>query len=56
MKKDTNQKIAFIIIKLIGVLVIGILLWIQGFIIINGIGVISWEFLTQTPYATQAKT
>jgi len=49
MKKEINQKIAFSIIKLLGVVVIGILLWIQGFIIINGIGVISWEFLTQAP-------
>ena len=47
--KEVNQKIAFIIIKLLGVLVIGILVWIQGFIIVNGIGVISWEFLTQPP-------
>jgi phosphate transport system permease protein len=49
MTKEINQKIAFIIIKLLGVLVIGILVWIQGFIIFNGIGVISWEFLTQPP-------
>jgi len=49
MGKEVNQKIAFIVIKLLGVLVIGVLLWIQGFIIYNGIGVISWEFLTQAP-------
>ena len=49
MTKEINQKIAFIIIKLLGVVVIGVLVWIQGFIIINGIGVISWEFLTQAP-------
>ena len=49
MKKEVNQKIAFTVIKLLGVLVIGILVWIQGFIIYNGIGVISWEFLTQPP-------
>ena len=49
MGKEVNQKIAFIVIKLLGVLVVGILLWIQGFIIYNGIGVISWEFLTQAP-------
>jgi len=49
MSKEFNQKIAFFIIKLLGVLVVGILLWIQGFIIYNGIGVISWEFLTQPP-------
>ena len=49
MKKEVNQKIAFTVIKLLGALVIGILVWIQGFIIYNGIGVISWEFLTQPP-------
>ena len=49
MTKEINQKIAFGIIKLLGLVVIGILIWIQGFIIINGIGVISWEFLTQPP-------
>ena len=49
MKKELNQKIAFTIIKLLGLIVIGILVWIQGFIIYNGIGVISWEFLTQAP-------
>ena len=49
MSKEINQKIAFIIIKLLGLVVIGVLVWIQGFIIFNGIGVISWEFLTQPP-------
>ena len=49
MAKEVNQKIAFIIIKLLGLVVIGILVWIQGFIIFNGIGVISWEFLTEAP-------
>jgi len=49
MSKEFNQKIAFIIIKLLGLVVIGVLVWIQGFIIINGIGVISWEFLTEAP-------
>jgi len=49
VNKEISQKIAFFIIKLLGVLVVGILLWIQGFIIYNGIGVISWEFLTQPP-------
>jgi len=49
MSKEVNQKIAFIIIKLLGLVVIGILVWIQGFIIFNGIGVISWEFLTEAP-------
>ena len=49
MKKEINQQIAFTIIKLLGLVVIGILVWIQGFIIYNCIGVISWEFLTQAP-------
>ena len=30
-------------------MVIGVLVWIQGFIIFNGVGVISWEFLTEAP-------
>ncbi len=49
MGKELNQKIVFTIIKLLGVLVVGILVWIQGFIIYNGAGVISWEFLTEAP-------
>jgi len=49
MGKDLNQKIAFTVIKLLGLLILGVLVWIQGFIIFNGIGVISWEFLTQPP-------
>ena len=49
MSKKTNQKIAFIIFRLLGLLVVGILFWILGFIVYNGIGVISWEFLTTAP-------
>ncbi|MDR2980273.1 MAG: phosphate ABC transporter permease PstA [Bacteroidales bacterium] len=49
MSKKTSQKIAFIVFRLLGCLVVGILLWILGFIIYNGIGVINWEFLTSAP-------
>lgn len=49
MNKKTTQKIAFITLRGLGLLVIGILLWILGFIIYNGMGVISWEFLTTAP-------
>ena len=49
MNKKVTQKIAFSIFKLLGILIVGILLWILGFIIFNGIGVISWEFLTTGP-------
>ena len=49
MSKKVNQKIAFIIFRLLGLIVVSILFWILGFIIYNGIGVISWEFLTAAP-------
>jgi phosphate transport system permease protein len=49
MKKTTAQKSAFIIFRILGAVIIGILFWILGFIIYNGAGVISWEFLTESP-------
>ncbi|SPY34928.1 Phosphate transport system permease protein pstA [Porphyromonas cangingivalis] len=49
MNKKTTQKIAFLTLRALGLLVIGILLWIFGFIVYNGAGVISWEFLTTAP-------
>ncbi|MDR1756526.1 MAG: phosphate ABC transporter permease PstA [Culturomica sp.] len=49
MSKHTGQNIAFWIFRLLGLIVVGILLWILGFIIWNGIGVIDWEFLTEAP-------
>lgn len=49
MNKKATQYIAFSIFKLLGILIVGLLLWILGFIIYNGIGVISWEFLTTAP-------
>jgi phosphate transport system permease protein len=47
--KQASQKIAFLIFKLLGGLVVGILLLILGFIIVNGIGVVNWEFLSAAP-------
>jgi phosphate transport system permease protein len=47
--KKLSQKIAFWIFRILGVFVIGILLWILGFIVYNGIGVISFEFLFSEP-------
>lgn len=47
--KRLNEKIAFSIFTILGVLVIGILFWILGFIVYHGVGVISWEFLTTEP-------
>ncbi len=49
MGKKTNQTIFFTLFSVLGALVLGILLWILGFIIFNGISVISWEFLTSAP-------
>ncbi len=49
MHKKTTQKIAFTTFKLLGITVVAILFWILGFIIYNGAGVISWDFLTKAP-------
>lgn len=49
MNKKLNQKIAFMVFRVLGLVVVGILFWILGFIVYNGIGIISWEFLTTGP-------
>ncbi len=49
MNRKTSQKVAFFSFKILGILVVAILFWILGFIVINGIGVINWEFLTTVP-------
>lgn len=49
MNKRINQHIAFWIFRLLGLIVVAILLWILGFIVWNGAGVINWEFLTTAP-------
>ena len=49
MDKKAKQKIAFTIFRILSLIVVGILFWILGFIIVRGIGVISWEFLTTAP-------
>lgn len=49
MNKKISQIIAFTIFRFLGIFVVGILFWILGFIIYNGIGAISWEFLTSAP-------
>ncbi|GHT74574.1 phosphate transport system permease protein PstA [Bacteroidia bacterium] len=48
-RKQIEQTIAFTIFRLLGIIVVGILFWILGFIIYQGIGVINWEFLTTSP-------
>ncbi len=49
MNRKVSQRIAFITFRLLGLLVVGILFWILGFIIYKGISVISWDFLTTEP-------
>jgi phosphate transport system permease protein len=49
INKKTSQKIAFGFFRLLGIAVVLLLFWILGFIIYNGIGVISWTFLTTAP-------
>lgn len=44
-----SQQVAFWLFRILGIMVVGILFWILGFIVYNGIGVISWEFLTTSP-------
>lgn len=49
MNKKLSQQIAFFLFRFFGLLVVGILFSILGFIIFNGAKVISWEFLTSFP-------
>lgn len=47
--KKLKQQLAFATFRLFSLLIIAILLGILGFIIVNGIQVINWEFLTTAP-------
>ena len=47
--KRRSQAIAFTIFKLMSYSVVAILIFILGFIVSKGIGVISWDFLTKAP-------
>jgi phosphate transport system permease protein len=48
-RKRVNQSIMFILFRLMSYAVVGILFCIIGFIVIRGIGVINWDFLTKAP-------
>lgn len=49
MDKLVREKIAFWIFRILSVLVIGILVWILGFIFVRGFHVLSWDFITKMP-------
>lgn len=48
-RKRKKQTVAFLVFRLMTLIVVGILVWILGFLVIKGAGVISWDFLTQGP-------
>lgn len=48
-KKKLTQNIAFWIFRLMSFSVVAILVWILGFLVVKGIGVVNWEFLTADP-------
>jgi phosphate transport system permease protein len=47
--KERNQSIAFWIFKSISFIVLALIVAILGFIIVRGIGVINWEFISTAP-------
>ncbi|MBK7225379.1 MAG: phosphate ABC transporter permease PstA [Saprospiraceae bacterium] len=49
MNKYIIEKIVFWVFRLMTLLVVGILVWILGFIAYHGIQVLSWDFLTKMP-------
>lgn len=48
-RKRRTQGIAFWIFRLMSLVVVAILVWILGFLVVKGIGVVNWEFLTSMP-------
>ena len=48
-RKKLSEQAAFWLFRLMSLAVVGVLFWILGFIIVKGLGVISWEFLTGMP-------
>lgn len=47
--KRLQQQLAFWTFRILGLGVAGLLVWILGFLIWNGAGVLSWDFLTLPP-------
>ena len=48
-KKKASQMSMFILFRLFSVIIVAILFGILGFLIVKGIGVINWDFLTKAP-------
>ncbi|MEI2758604.1 MAG: phosphate ABC transporter permease PstA [Bacteroidia bacterium] len=47
--KRTKEQIAFAIFRILGIITLGVLIWILGFICYNGISVMSWDFIFSYP-------
>lgn len=47
--KRKKQTAAFWVFRAMTLIVVGLLVWILGFLVVKGAGVISWEFLTEAP-------
>jgi phosphate transport system permease protein len=47
--KYTQQRIIFAVFRGLSISIVGVLFWILGFIVYQGAGAISWEFLTGVP-------
>jgi phosphate transport system permease protein len=47
--KYTQQRIIFAVFRGLSISIVGVLFWILGFIVYQGAGAISWEFLTGAP-------
>lgn len=48
-RQQKSQIVAFWLFRLMSLAVVGILVWILGFLVIKGIGVLSWEFISTGP-------
>ncbi len=49
ISKKNKERIAFGLFRLLGVMVLGVLFWILGFIVYNGVRVVSWDFIFTYP-------
>lgn len=49
MTNRNKQAIAFLIIRILSISVVGILFVILGFIVVRGVGVMNWSFISQMP-------
>ncbi len=49
ISKKTKEHIAFAIFRILGIITLGVLIWILGFICFNGISVMSWDFIFSYP-------